>query len=548
MNPSSNSATTNASLSGLMQHDFPLTVQRLLIRMRRYSPQLRVISRDVDGAFQTTTHLDIVQRVGRLCNSLVRLGVGMSDRVATLAWNSREHLELYLGVPAMGAVIHTLNPRLSIEQLAYIVNHAEDSVLVADESLIEMATELRQRSRTIQHLIVIGQVGDEDTLSYEELLAAEDSSFEYRSFEDVLAASLCYTSGTTGNPKGVLYSHRSLLLHSLAVCLPDVTGICSSDTVLQLAPMFHVNGWGLPYAAVMVGADLLMLGRTAEAEVIANVIEQQKVTFTAAVPTVCADLLRYSDTARPNLSTLRMIWSGGSAVPMSLIQGFHDRHGVEVVQGWGMTETSPLALVARPPKGTSFDDSLDLRAAAGRPHPMVDARVVSDDGKEIAWDGHSLGELQVRSPWVASAYFREESPGDKFDDGWLRTGDMATVDSNGFIRIVDRIKDLIKSGGEWISSVELESHLAAHPDVIEAAVIGQPNDRWSERPLACVVLRSGASAGSEQLREHLMPRVPKWWIPDEFVFLDSVPKTSVGKFDKKLLRQQLQSGMLGVRD
>ena len=536
------------AMKGLMQHDHPLTLQRVLRRMRTYHARSRFITVSQSAGPTQTTFESIVSRVDRLCQALKQLGVEPGDRVATLAWNSREHLELYLAVPCMGAIIHTLNPRLFSEQLAYVIDHAEDRVIFVDDSLVPILAPLLARLKSVRACVVIGD-GEASSLEganrYEDLLTAQEPrEFDYPLISDTSAASLCYTTGTTGNPKGVLYSHRSLVMHSMAVCMPDVTGIHNADRVLQIAPMFHVNGWGLPYAATMVGADLIMLGHSTQPELIAQVVAQQQVTFTAAIPTVCAELLRYADTERPDLSSLRMIWCGGAPVPSFLIEGFEKRHRVQVIQGWGMTETSPLALVARPPSGIKGDDQWRYRSAAGRPHPLIDVRIVGDDRTELPWDGKSIGELQVRGPWVASAYFRDKGADEKFDGGWLKTGDVATIDGEGYVRIVDRVKDLIKSGGEWISSVELEGQLMTHPDVLEAAVIGRPDARWDERPLACIVLKSTSSDTGADLARYLSGRVAKWWIPEQFAFVDSIPKTSVGKFDKKLLRALLKEGKL----
>jgi fatty-acyl-CoA synthase len=400
---------------------------------------------------------------------------------------------------------------------------------------------------TVERYVVMGD-GDAGSLPnairYEELLAEQPDSFDYPDIDDRSAAGLCYTSGTTGNPKGVLYSHRSQILHSFGTCLADAMGLQEADRVLPIVPMFHANSWGIPYAAGLTGCDLIMPAQFLQAEPLAKLIEDERVTVSAAVPTIWMDLLRYADQHRPDLSSLRTVICGGAAVPLSLMKQFEERHGVHIVQAWGMTEMSPLGTVARPPGDAGEDDHWTYRDRAGRLIPLVEARLVGDDGSEAPWDGESTGELQVRGPWIASAYYEDPSGDDKFDDGWLRTGDIASIDSRGFVRISDRSKDVIKSGGEWISSVELEGELMAHPDVEEAAVIARPDERWTERPLACVVLAEGASATPEELTEHLRPRVAKWWLPEQFAFIDEVPKTSVGKFDKKQLRQRLADGEL----
>jgi fatty-acyl-CoA synthase len=533
-------------LEGLMQHDHPLTLRLVLDRMRRCFADKEVVSVR-DGERTRMAYGEVAERADRLARGLERLGVGAGDRVATFAWNSREHLETYLAVPCMGAVLHTLNIRLFAEQLTYIVNHAEDSVILVDASLVPVLEELAPTFRGVRRYVVYGD-GDHgslpDAIAYEELLAGSEPGFDYPELDDRSAAGLCYTSGTTGNPKGVLYSHRSNVLHALGQCLADGIGMRPSDRVMPVVPMFHANAWGMPYGAGMAGADLVMPGPDLSAPALAALIEEERVTVSGAVPTIWMDLLRHADEHRPDLSSLRMVACGGSAVPLALMQAFEERHGVRIVQAWGMTETSPLGSVAHPPSGVGDEEHWRYRATAGRPLPLVEARLVRDGGEEVPWDGKSTGELQVRGPWVARAYYADEESDDKFDSGWLRTGDIAAIDERGYISISDRAKDVIKSGGEWISSVELENEIMAHPAVMEAAVIAKPDERWGERPLACVVLEEGASLTLDELHRHLEARVAKWWIPDELALIDEVPKTSVGKFDKKVLRGRLEAGRL----
>jgi fatty-acyl-CoA synthase len=538
-------------LEGLVQHDFPLTLQHVLGRMRTVNGGREVVTLLEDGKARAT-YAEVGERVDRLAAGLAGLGVGEGDRVATFMWNRQEHLEVYLAAPCMGAVLHTLNLRLFPEQLTYIVNHAEDKLVVVDASVIPLLAKVAGDFKTVERYIVVGD-GDASALPgevvrYEELLAAQDGGFDWPELDEKMAAGLCYTSGTTGEPKGVLYSHRSNILHALSTCTTDALGISSRDRVLPVVPMFHANAWGLPYAAAMAGADLVMPGPYLQAEPLAKLIEGERVTVAGAVPTIWLDLLRYADEHKPDLSSLRIVPCGGSAVPRTLMECFEDRHGVPIVQAWGMTETSPLGSVAHPPAGTEGEARWEYRTSAGRICSLVEARLAGPDEETLPWDGESTGELQVRGPWVASAYYNAE-PGDvKFtDDGWLRTGDVASISPDGFIRISDRAKDVIKSGGEWISSVDLENELMAHPDVEEAAVIAKPDERWAERPLACVVLREGADPDAEGLARHLSDRVAKWWIPDEFAFIDEVPKTSVGKFDKKVLRSRLADGELERR-
>jgi fatty-acyl-CoA synthase len=537
-------------LAGLMQ-DRPLTLQHVLDRMRTvYSDSEVATLRSPEGEVTRATSADVAERADRVCRALAGLGIGQGDRVATFCWNTQEHLEVYMGVPCMGAVLHTLNIRLFAEQLTYIANHAEDQVVFVDDSLVPVLEKVAGTFETVRHYVVIGDGNSgslPNVIRYEELLAEQQPGYDYPELDERAAAGLCYTSGTTGNPKGVLYSHRSNVLHAMGACMTETLGFSSGDRVLPVVPMFHANAWGLPYACNMVGADIVMPGRFLQAEPLARLIEHEKITFAGAVPTIWMDLLRYADEHKPDLSSLRMVVCGGAAVPEALMRGFQERHGIRIIQAWGMTETSPLGAVAWPPPDASEEVEWRYRTATGRVSPGVEVRLVDDDGNVVSWDGESTGEIQIRGPWIASDYFKDPAGAEKFDGEWLRTGDIASIDGRGYIRISDRAKDVIKSGGEWISSVELENQLMAHPDVAEAAVIAKPDERWTERPLACVVLKQGCDCSSDELREHLSGRVAKWWIPDEFAFIEEVPKTSVGKFDKKVLRSQLAEGKLPGR-
>jgi fatty-acyl-CoA synthase len=542
----------NSALQGLMQDDFPLTLHHIRRRMRSCSPGAQVTTLTPTGSVRRASFGEVSERIDRLARALSRLGVEQGDRVGTFAWNNQRHFELYFAIPCVGAVLHTLNIRLFEEQLTYIVNHAEDKVIFVDDSLVPVLEKLAPSFQTVTRYVVMGD-GDmgelPNAVRYEDLLDdAGTGSFDYPEVDERQAAALCYTSGTTGNPKGVLYSHRSISLHSTATLMKDSTGLSSSDRVLAVVPMFHANAWGLPHGAALAGADLILPDRFLGAEPLAKLIAEERPTLMGCVPTIFLDLLRYAD-GHPDvdLSSLNNAACGGSAVPKQLMKDFEERHGVRIFQAWGMTETSPVATYSRPREREHDDDYWDDRAKQGRPLPWVELRLIDGEGGEVSWDGESTGEIQVRGPWVAARYFRDDSGEEKFDSGWLRTGDIAAVDQKGFVQITDRAKDVIKSGGEWISSVELENEVMSHPDVIEAAVIAKPDERWAERPLCCVVLREGASITAEDLLDHLRGRVAKWWLPDEFAFVEEVPKTSVGKFDKKVLRSRLTEGTLEGR-
>jgi fatty-acyl-CoA synthase len=543
----------NEMLEGLMQNDFPLTLNHIRRRMQSCNAGSQVVTLVDEGTLLRATHAEVAQRVDRLARVLEGLGVEAGDRVASFAWNNQRHLELYFAAPCMGAVLHTLNIRLFAEQLTYIVNHAEDKVIFVDDSLVSILEQLAPSFTTVEHYVVMGD-GDAGSLPgalrYEELMEqAGAGPFDFPEVDERQAAALCYTSGTTGNPKGVLYSHRSISMHSSATLMTDGNGLSRADRVLAVVPMFHANAWGLPYGAALAGSDLVLPDRFLGAEPLAKLIAGERPTLMGCVPTIFQDLLRYADAHEDvDLSSLKNAACGGSAVPRQLMRDFEERHGVRIFQAWGMTETSPVATYSRPREEDSGSEPYwDDRAKQGRPLPWVELRIVDDEGAEVPWDGESTGEIEVRGPWIASSYFRDESEESKFHGGWLRTGDIAAVDEKAYVQITDRAKDVIKSGGEWISSVELENELMSHPGVVEAAVIAKPDPRWSERPLCCVVLTAEGSATADDLLEHLRPRVAKWWLPDEFAFIHEIPKTSVGKFDKKVLRGKLAEGTLEGR-
>jgi fatty-acyl-CoA synthase len=528
--------------------DHPLTITSLMLHGARIHGDSEVVTCTADGV-RRARFSQVADRAARLAAALRRLGIRPGDRVGTFAWNTQEHVEAYLAVPSMGAVLHTLNIRLFPEQLTYVTNHAEDRIILVDADVVPLLARVIGDLTTVEHVVVIGD-GDASALGrpvlrYEELLAAETPLREWPSIDERAAAAMCYTSGTTGNPKGVVYSHRSTFLHSLSACSGAVFALTDHDRILMIVPMFHANAWGLPYAAWMSGADMIMPARFLQAAPLSRLIASERPTISGAVPTIWNDILRFAETNPVDLSSLRLVVCGGSAVPRSLMERFEQRHGVRIIQAWGMTETSPLAAIALPPCGCPSGQEMEWRAKTGRVVAGVELRIVDDAGAELPWDGKVAGEIEVRGPWITSAYYRDPAP-EKFDDGWLRTGDVGTVDAKGFVQITDRAKDVIKSGGEWISSVELENEIMAHPDVLEAAVIGVPDERWEERPLACVVLRPGATAAVGALKGFLADRVARWWLPERWTFITEVPKTSVGKFDKKVLRARYAKGELAV--
>ena len=538
--------------------DFPLTVGMIFRHGRAVHGESEVVTFEGEGS-RRASFAELAARADRLAVALQGLGIEVGDRVGTFMWNTQEHMEAYFAIPGIGAVLHTLNLRLFPEQLVYIVNHAADRVVIVDDNLIPLLVRVTAELETVEHYLVVGD-GDMSALvdaapkatvlRYEDVLAAADpTGFEYPEVDERAAAAMCYTSGTTGHPKGVVYSHRSTYLHSMASGTGAVVAYSCNDRILPIVPMFHANAWGTPYAAWMAGADLLMPGRFLQAEPLAKFLAQEPVTCACAVPTIWADLLRYSEDHEIDFSHLRHVTCGGAAVPRALMEKFQDRFGVRILQGWGMTETSPLAAVGHPPRGIEpgTAEDMDWRVLTGRIIPGVELRIVADDGTVLPWDGDAVGEIQVRGPWVTASYYGDPAP-EKFDDGWLRTGDIASVTSNGFIKITDRSKDVIKSGGEWISSVELEGLLMAHPDVIEAAVIAVPDPRWDERPLACVVLQEGSKTTATELRDFLGGHIAKWQLPERWTFIVEVPKTSVGKFDKKVLRAQYADGELLVEE
>nr|WP_042190578.1 long-chain fatty acid--CoA ligase [Kibdelosporangium sp. MJ126-NF4]CEL19444.1 3-methylmercaptopropionyl-CoA ligase (DmdB) [Kibdelosporangium sp. MJ126-NF4]CTQ94757.1 3-methylmercaptopropionyl-CoA ligase (DmdB) [Kibdelosporangium sp. MJ126-NF4] len=496
------------------------------------------------------------RRAAQLAHALRGLGVTGDQRVGTFMWNNAEHLQAYLAVPSMGAVLHTLNLRLFPEQLTYITNHAADHVVIVDASLAPLFARVLPTFETVKHVVVAN--GPVEALevpagievhSYDELLSGQPEEIEWPEVDERQAAAMCYTSGTTGNPKGVVYSHRSIYLHSMQICMADSMGLDGSDKSLLIVPMFHAMSWGIPYASMLIGASMLMPDRFLQPEPLAAMIAAERPTFAGAVPTIWQGLLAHLDANSGDVSSLRNTIVGGSACPPALMHAFFERHGVRITQAWGMTETSPLGSVALPPSGVTGDAEWPYRYTQGRPPASVSARLIDDDGNEVPWDGESVGELEVRGPWITGSYYRQDEDGDgaeKFHDGWLRTGDVGAFTPEGYLKLTDRSKDVIKSGGEWISSVELENQVMAHPAVAEAAVVGIPDVKWDERPLVAIVVRDGQSVRPEELREFLESRVARWQLPENYTYIDEVPKTSVGKFDKKRLRAAYAEGKLDV--
>ncbi len=542
----------------------PLLISRILLSGTRLHAEQEVVTWTADGA-RRTSYAEVGTQSAQLANALRGLGIDGDQRVATFMWNNAEHLVAYLAVPSMGAVLHAVNIRLFPEQIIYVTNHAADQVVILDNSLAAPFSKLLPHLLTLRHLIVNGPIPDEvrEALEaapqieavhdWETLLAAEPPSFDWPVLDELDASSMCYTSGTTGNPKGVAYSHRSNYLHTFQVSMS--LGFAQGDRLLAVVPMFHANAWGLPYAALMLGASLIMPDRFLQAEPLAKMIEAEKVTGGAAVPTIWTDLLRYLDEHPTDTSSVRSVIVGGAACPLSLMRAYEERHAITVIHACGMTEISPLGSTASAPAGTTGDEHWTYRQTQGRIASSLEARLVGPDGVELPWDGESVGELQMRGPWVTGSYYdngtnsaaERADAESRFDDGWLRTGDVGSLTANGFLRLTDRAKDVIKSGGEWISSVELENALMAHPDVLEASVVGVPDERWGERPLATVVRAADSTIDAEGLREFLGDRIAHWQLPERWAFIDEVPKTSVGKFDKKLLRKRYAEGALSVQ-
>jgi fatty-acyl-CoA synthase len=530
-------------LKGLTS-DYQLTLPAMLRRAEALYGPKEIVTRRPDKSFHRYTYADFVRRAKKLAVALGELGLEKSDRVATLAWNNYQHLEAYFGVPCSGMVLHTINPRLSADDLAYIIGHAEDRVLLIDESMVKLLDGFRNVIE-LDHVFVLSSDGPapEGLESYEDLLSgADEERFEYPDFDENDAAAMCYTSGTTGRPKGALYSHRAICLHSMASAMTDMLGIAEHDVVMPVVPMFHVNAWGLPFTCTLVGAKQVLPGPHLDPESLLEDMANERVTVTAGVPTIFFGVLRQldEDPDAYDLSSVRAMIIGGSAAPEGMIRAFDDRHGLHVLHAWGMTETTPLGTVCK--LSSQMDEEPEdkryrIRATQGLPGAFIEVRARGDEGF-VPWDGESMGELEVRGPWVSGAYFNTEEGSDKFtDDGWFRTGDIVTIEPSGYVEIQDRTKDLIKSGGEWISSVALENSLMAHDAVAEAAVIAFPDERWGERPLGVVVLKEGAEATEQELLSHLESDHPRWSLPDAIEFVEEIPHTATGKALKMALRE-----------
>ncbi|MEH7375388.1 long-chain fatty acid--CoA ligase [Neobacillus drentensis] len=527
-----------------------LTITQMMERAEKYFPKKKVVSRTASG-IHTFTYKQIAERTRRLASSLVKLGVSKGERIGTLAWNHHRHLEAYFAIPCMGAVLHTINIRLSPQHISYIINHAEDKILLVDSDILPLLEKCAPELKTVKAFIIMTDEKElpKTTLSpvyhYESLLSEADPTFHYPvDIDENDPAGMCYTSATTGNPKGVVYSHRGIFLHSMALGLADCAALSEKDIALPVVPMFHANAWGMPFAAVWFGTSLVLPGPYCTPKLIAELIEQERVTITAGVPTIWLGLLKELDEGSYDMSSLRGVLCGGSAAPKGMIKSYEQRHNIPFMHAYGMTETSPLVVVSNLKsyqEELDAEERLEIRAKQGILVPGLELKVVGKAG-EVKWDGKEMGELCIKGPWIASEYYKDERTKDAFREGWLHTGDVVTIDEEGFVKIVDRTKDLIKSGGEWISSVDLENALMAHEAVFEAAVVAVPHEQWQERPIGCVVIKEAykGKTSKEELLDFLKPQFTKWWIPDDILFLNEIPKTSVGKFLKMTLRDQMQ--------
>jgi fatty-acyl-CoA synthase len=537
-------------MRGLMQST-PLMISSLIDYAAQYHGDTEIVSRTIEGPIHRTNYRQVQRRAKQLANGLLAKGVKLGDRVATLAWNGYRHLEIYYAVSGIGAVLHTINPRLFPEQIEYIANHAEDQYIFVDLTFVPLLEGMQDKLKQVKGFIVMTdeahmpQTGLRDVICYEAFVRAQSAELTWPSFDENTASSLCYTSGTTGNPKGVLYSHRSTVLHSFAACMGDVLGINSHESILVIVPLFHANAWGIPYAAAMSGTKLVFPGMAMDGKNVYELLDKEKITFSAGVPTVWLMLFGYLD-QHPELKLphLKAVVIGGSAAPRAMIQRFHDQFGARVIHAWGMTEMSPHGTTGNmlaKHKDLSFEEQLPIQLKQGRAVYGVDLKIVDDEGREMPRDGKAFGRLLVRGPWITSGYFKGEGGKVLDADNWFDTGDVATLDPDGYMQITDRSKDVIKSGGEWISSIDLENEAVGHPAVAEAAVIGVTHPKWQERPLLIVVKKKGSEVTRDELMQYLAPRIAKWWMPDDVVFVDELPHTATGKLLKTRLREQFKS-------
>ncbi|QUW20991.1 long-chain fatty acid--CoA ligase [Sporosarcina sp. Marseille-Q4063] len=529
----------------------PLLLSSFVKRAEQFFPDKLIISRTGEDKIHRIPYSEFAKRTRKLADALTKLGMKHGTKVGSFGWNHHRHLEAYFGVPCTGAILHMINIRLSPEHIAYVINHAEDEILLVDDNLFPHLQQLAPMLKTVKHYVIMGDSKDipettlENVHSYEALLDAASDTFEFpEDLDENTPAGMCYTSATTGNPKGVVYTHRGLVLHSYALGLSDAMGMSERDVTLAIVPMFHANAWGMPFAAVFFGTSQVLPGPGFNPALILDLIEKEKVTITAGVPTIWLAVLNELEKNPRDISSLRAIVSGGSASPKGLIRAFEEKYKVPFIVGYGLTETSPLvslSVFTSKMENYSMEEKINIRALQGLTMPGLEVRIVNEDG-EVPWDGKTMGELTIKGPWIASEYYKDERTTDAFKDGWLYTGDIAIMTEDGYLKLMDRTADLIKSGGEWISSVDLENALMTHDAVFEAAVIAIPHEKWLERPLACVVLHEGQTA-DEEMKEKLLSymegQFAKWWVPDDVVFLDEIPKTSVGKFLKMALRKEL---------
>ena len=542
---------------GLMQ-DWPLLCHRIIDHAATFHGGREIVSRSVEGPIARTNWGEIHGRSLRVAQALDRMGVKLGDRVATLAWNTARHLESWYGILGVGAVYHTLNPRLFPEQLVYIMNHAEDRLIFTDLTFVPLLEAILPKVPSIEQVIVLmtdaahmPETSLKNVICYEDWIAESDGDFAWKSFDENTAAGMCYTSGTTGNPKGVVYSHRSNVLHSMAAAVPDMLGLSSRETIMPVVPFFHANGWSLAFSAPMAGATMVMPGGRMDGEAIYEMLDTEKVTVTAAVPTIWLMLLQYLEETGKELPHLERVIIGGAACPRAMTQTFQEKYGVEVIHAWGMTEMSPLGtLCSIKPEYARLEgeEKLDLQESQGHAPFTVEMRIADDEDNLLAWDGSVFGRLKVRGPGVSRSYFKGEGGEILDDDGFFDTGDVATIDPIGYMRITDRSKDVIKSGGEWISSIDLENIAVGHPDVTEAAVIGIAHPKWDERPLLIIVRREGRDPSGEEILKFMEGKIAKWWMPDDVAFVDEIPHTATGKIQKMALREQFKDHRLPTID